>query len=121
MSKDKSNLDHSGTQEMEIDKQKLKTLVIEDVKYRTYYNKKFENRKIWKAPDSRFYISFIPGTILKVTVRPNQKIKKGTDLLVMDSMKMANTIKSHSEGLIRKVYVKEGDKIPKGFIMLEFE
>ena len=100
---------------------KFRHLLIEDVKYKTYYNRKFENRKVWKSPDPKKVISFIPGTILEVMVKPGQKVKKGDELLILDAMKMANHIKSNDAQVIRGVYIKAGDKVPKGLVMIEFE
>jgi len=105
--------------ESQTEKAKLKSLLIEDIKYKTYYNKKFENRKIWKAADPNKILSFIPGSIIKVFVKSGQKVKKGADLLMMDAMKMSNTIRAHSDGTIKQVHVKAGDKVPKGFVMIE--
>ena len=106
-------------QEIQIERAKFKTLIIEDVKYKTYFNKKFENRKSWKAADPHMICSFIPGSIVKVLVKPGQKIKKGADLLMMDAMKMSNIFRAHSDCTIKQVNVKPGDKIPKGFVMIE--
>jgi biotin carboxyl carrier protein len=106
-------------QESQSEKAKFKTLLIEDIKYKTYFSKKFENRKYWKAADPTKICSFIPGSIIKVFVKPGQKVKKGADLLVMDAMKMTNTIRAHTDGTVREVNVKAGDKIPKGFVMVE--
>jgi len=106
-------------QESQNEKAKFKTLLIEDIKYKTYFTRKFENRKSWKPIDPSQISSFIPGSIVKVFVKPGQKVKKGTDLLVMDAMKMTNTICSHSNGTVSQVHVKAGDKIPKGFVMIE--
>jgi len=108
-------------QEKEIhsEKAKFKTLLIEDVKYKTLFNKKFENRKVWKAADPNKVRSFIPGSIVKVFVKPGQKVKKGTDLLLMDAMKMSNFFRASSDCTVKNVFVKPGDKIPKGFVMVE--
>jgi biotin carboxyl carrier protein len=106
-------------QEAQTDKTRFKSLLIEDIKYKTFFSKKFENRKIWKAADPNKICSFIPGSIIKVLVKSGQKVKKGDDLLMMDAMKMSNTIRSHSDGIVRHVHVKPGDKVPKGFVMIE--
>jgi biotin carboxyl carrier protein len=120
--KDEINLtEKMEMHESQSERAKFKSLFIEDVKYKTYYNKKFENRKIWKAADPSKICSFIPGSIIKVFIKPGQKVKKGTDLLIMDAMKMSNLIRSHSDGIVKHVHVKPGDKIPKGFVMVEIE
>jgi biotin carboxyl carrier protein len=109
----------SVMQESPGEKIKFKSLLIEDIKYKTYYSKKFENRKTWKAVDPSKICSFIPGSIIKVFVKSGQKVKKGSELLMMDAMKMSNTVRSHSDGTVTQVHVKAGDKVPKGFVMIE--
>ena len=121
MKEETNHIQKMESQESQSEKAKFKSLLIEDVKYKTYYSKKFENRKIWKAPDPSKICSFIPGSIIKVFVKPGQKVKQGADLLLMDAMKMSNLIRSHSDGTVKQVLVKPGDKIPKGFVMIEFE
>jgi biotin carboxyl carrier protein len=108
-------------QEIQNEKTKYKTLLIEDVKYKTLFNKKFENRKVWKAADPNKIKSFIPGSIAKVFVKPGQKVKKGADLLLMDAMKMSNLFRAPSDCTVKNIFVKPGDKIPKGFVMLEIK
>ena len=108
-------------QEVQSEKAKFKTLLIEDIKYKTHYNKKFENRKVWKAADPSKICSFIPGSIVKVFVKPGQKVKKGTELLMMDAMKMSNIFRASSDCIVKNIFVKPGDKIPKGFVMIETE
>lgn len=119
--KNLESITETEKQEPESDKQKFKHLLIEDVKYKTLYNKKFENRKFWKSPEPKKIISFIPGTILKVQVVKGQKVKKGDEMILLEAMKMANNIKSPDNAVIKDVYVKPGDKIAKGFLMVEFE
>jgi biotin carboxyl carrier protein len=99
----------------------FKSLYIEETKYKTIFTKKFENRKIWKSPDPTLVSSVIPGTISKLYVKVNDEIVEGDKLLVLDAMKMKNTIKVPYSGIIKKVNVEEGQTIPKGFIMVELE
>ena len=103
------------------DKPKFKTLTIEGTKYRTLLSGKFENRKSWENPDINKIYSFIPGTILKIYIEPGQEVKEGQNMLILEAMKMQNRIQIPFNGKIKDVYVKEGDKIPKGCLMVEFE
>jgi biotin carboxyl carrier protein len=102
-------------------KTRYKTLVINGEKYRTTFNRKFTGTKKWAKPDDKKMISFIPCTIMKVFVSTGQRIERNDEILLMEAMKMQNTILSPVSGIIKNVNVKEGDKIPKGFVMIEFQ
>ena len=98
-----------------------KMLNIEDTKYKTIITKKFENRKVWQIADPSLVSSLIPGTVSKLFVNEGDKIMEGDKLLVLDAMKMKNTIKVPYSGVIRKINVTEGQSIPKGYVMIELD
>jgi biotin carboxyl carrier protein len=99
----------------------LDTLNINHSEYKTRLSTKFKNRKNYSIPDKGIVRSFIPGTIVEILVKEGQTVAKGEDLLVLDAMKMKNRILALSGGVIKKVSVKVGDRIPKGTILLELE
>lgn len=101
-------------------KTRYKSLVIDNEKYRTTYTGKFENRKKWIEPDEKKIFSFIPCTIIKVFVKEGQQVKKNDEMLILEAMKMQNTLYFPASGKIKKVNVKEGDKVPKGFLIAEY-
>ena len=96
-------------------------LIIEGTKYRTLTTRKHELRTKWVAPQPKELKSFIPGTIIKVSVKPGDKVDAGSLLLIFEAMKMMNQVLSPGPGVIKNVYVKEGEKVPKGTLMIEFE
>jgi biotin carboxyl carrier protein len=98
-----------------------KSLIIEETRYKTNLTKKFENRKVWRYPDPSLVSSIIPGTISKLYVKVNDEVEEGDKILVLDAMKMKNTIKVPYSGIIKKVNVEEGQTIPKGFVMIELK
>jgi biotin carboxyl carrier protein len=98
---------------------RFKSLVINGTKYRTRLNQKFERRKSWQSPDPRKISSGIPGTVIKVYVEEGQEVKAGDQMLILEAMKMKNRIMFHTGGTVKAVHVKEGEKIPKDFLMLE--
>ena len=98
-----------------------KNLEIGGTKYKTVLTKKYENRKKWTNPDKNEVYSFIPGTVLKVFVSEGDKVKLDDNLLILEAMKMENLIKSHQEGVIKKLNIKQGDRIPKGHLMFVIE
>ena len=100
---------------------KLIEIKIEESVYKTYPNKMFENRKKWEVPNPNHVLSYIPGTIIKVNVTKGETIKQGEELLILEAMKMQNRITMPFLGKIKSVNIKEGQRIPKSYIMIEIE
>jgi biotin carboxyl carrier protein len=63
----------------------------------------------------------MPGLVLKVLVGENAEVKKGDNLLVLEAMKMENILKSSTDGVIKKVLIKQGDKVEKNQILIQFK
>jgi biotin carboxyl carrier protein len=103
------------------EKVKFQTLEINYTKYKTILTSKYENRKAWEKPDEKKLLSVLPGTILKVNIKKGDKIKEGQVVIMFEAMKMISTIKASGSGVVRDVYVKQGDKVPKNFLMYEIE
>jgi len=98
-----------------------KSILIQGEEYITNYSKKYENRKKWVKPDDKLVYSYIPGTITEIYVKEGQITQKGEKMLLLEAMKMLNSIIVPVSGKIKKINVKVGDKIPKGFLMAEYE
>ena len=52
-------------------------------------------------------LALMPGKILKVLVSEGQKIKMGEPVIIMESMKMEQTIVSSTDGVINSINVNE--------------
>jgi Pyruvate carboxylase len=100
---------------------KSKTLVVQGTKYKTFLTTSYENRKQWVRPNPKEIKSIIPGTVLEIFVKPGQKVKLEEPLMVYNSMKMHNTLKSSMDGTIKNVLVKISERFPKGTILVEYE
>jgi len=59
--------------------------------------------------------------VSKIFVAEGDEINEGEKLLILDAMKMKNTIKVPYSGIVKKINVTEGQAIPKGFVMVELE
>jgi biotin carboxyl carrier protein len=55
--------------------------------------------------------ALMPGKVLKILVSQGEKIKSGTPLLVIESMKMENVISSNKNGEVKKIYVSVDDNV----------
>ncbi len=93
----------------------------EEISYRTTLTKKFANRTPYTPPDSRKIVAFIPGTILQVSVKEGEKVKKGDTLIVLQAMKMDNHLLAVRNGTVKKIYVKKGEVVPKHHLLLELK
>ena len=71
--------------------------------------------------DPRIILSFIPGTVLDIMIKPGQKVSKGDELMILDAMKMQNKLKCIIDGRVKSIAVNNGDKVSKGTVLLELE
>jgi biotin carboxyl carrier protein len=63
----------------------------------------------------------MPGMVLRVQVRPGDRVTPGTGLVVLEAMKMENELKAQAAGVIKTVRVSAGEAVEKGQVLLEFE
>jgi acetyl-CoA carboxylase biotin carboxylase subunit len=66
------------------------------------------------------YISAMPASVIKVLIKPGDKVENGQSLVVLSSMKMENTIAASEDGTIEEIYVAEGENIEAGVTLLKF-
>jgi biotin carboxyl carrier protein len=102
-------------------KGKLSTLELDGVKYKTFLNEKFKNRKKYVPENPKLIKAYIPGTIVKILVRKGRKVDEGDNLLVLEAMKMQTSIQAHMAGKVKNINVKKGQMVSKGFVMIELE
>jgi biotin carboxyl carrier protein len=55
----------------------------------------------------------MPGLVVKVPVKVGKKVDKGDVLVILESMKMQNELKSPHKGTITEVNIKKGDRVEK--------
>ncbi len=58
------------------------------------------------------------GKILKIRVKPGDKVRKGDKIIVLESMKMATDILAPRDGEVGEILVKEGDNVEAGQILM---
>ena len=56
----------------------------------------------------------LPGVILSIDCKVGDTVKKGQKLLVLEAMKMENTIPSDRDGVIDEIKVEKGDSVLEG-------
>jgi biotin carboxyl carrier protein len=100
---------------------KFENLLVDETVYATELTAKYKNRKTWSPPDNRKIIAFLPGTVTQVLVEKGDAVKEGQTVVKFEAMKMINNVQALIGGKVKEVYVKAGDKFPKGFVLAEFE
>ena len=63
----------------------------------------------------------LPGSIVKVMVKPGDSVKKGDTLLTMESMKMENVVASEYTGTVKNVLVAAGQNVMQDDKLVEIE
>lgn len=63
----------------------------------------------------------LPGTIISVLVKPDEKVTMGQKLLTMEAMKMENNVLAEKDGVVRAVHVKPGQTVAQNDVLVEIE
>jgi biotin carboxyl carrier protein len=63
----------------------------------------------------------MPGLVLEITVADGQVVNEGDKLLILEAMKMENSIVIHAKATIKKVVVASGQAVEKGQVLVELE
>ena len=61
------------------------------------------------------------STVVKIAVEAGQTIVEGDQLIVLEAMKMEQSINASRDGVIKSVSAKVGETIPAGTVLMEFE
>jgi len=63
----------------------------------------------------------MPGLVLKVLVRPGEKVRAHQTLIVLEAMKMEHNIEAPYDGTVKKVNCAEGGRVAEGAVLIEIE
>jgi propionyl-CoA carboxylase alpha chain len=75
-----------------------------------------------KPPDmSKYLVSPMPGLLRSVAAEAGDKVDVGTELAIVEAMKMENILKAPRPGRIAKLHAKPGDTLTVGQIIVEFD
>jgi len=62
----------------------------------------------------------MPGTVVAVLAKPQDLVKRGAPLLVIEAMKMEHTIEAPVDGQIEAIHYKVGDSVEEGAELVSF-
>ena len=63
----------------------------------------------------------MPGLVLQISVVNGQQVSEGDKILILEAMKMENSILIHTNAVIKKIIVSPGQAVEKGQVMVELE
>jgi biotin carboxyl carrier protein len=115
------NQENQKADEKRVTASGLHEFVVEFRRYKTELNAKYLNRKPWMPKDESKICSFIPGTILNIFVSVGQHVEQGEPLMILEAMKMKNTIFTDRAGVVKKINAVEGERVPKSKVIFELE
>jgi acetyl-CoA/propionyl-CoA carboxylase biotin carboxyl carrier protein len=61
------------------------------------------------------------STVVKLAVEAGDKVVEGDQVLVLEAMKMEQSISSPRDGVIKALKVSVGETVPSGTVLIEFE
>jgi len=56
----------------------------------------------------------LPGVILEIFCKIGDNVKKGQKILILEAMKMENTINAEKDGVVKEIKVNRGDSVLEG-------
>jgi len=66
-------------------------------------------------------LSPLPGTVTEVFIQPGDSVKSGDTLLVIEAMKMKNSIRASQDGKVAAVHIGSGQNVQHKQLLVEFE
>ena len=61
----------------------------------------------------------LPGRVISLLVKVGDKVKAGQDIAILEAMKMENNISTDYSGVVKQIFVKEGDTVAANAVLIE--
>ncbi|MCA1059305.1 pyruvate carboxylase [Rossellomorea aquimaris] len=61
----------------------------------------------------------MPGTVIRVIAEKGETVEKGDHLMITEAMKMETTVQAPFAGVVKDIYVQNGDAISPGDLLIE--
>ncbi|MBI4216072.1 MAG: acetyl-CoA carboxylase biotin carboxyl carrier protein subunit [Chloroflexi bacterium] len=61
----------------------------------------------------------MPGKVLRVTAEVGQRVERGQELVVLEAMKMEQSLKAPATGVVKAVLVAPGQNVAVGAVLVE--
>ena len=63
----------------------------------------------------------MPGRVVKIMIEDNERVKKGDVLIILESMKMENTIEAPKDCVIKSVNVRQSQMVDTATVLIELK
>jgi 3-methylcrotonyl-CoA carboxylase alpha subunit len=63
----------------------------------------------------------LPGVVIRVAVKPGDRVKAGDTLVILEAMKMEHEIRAPHDGVVRAVKYQAGERVPEGAALIELD
>ena len=63
----------------------------------------------------------MPGRVIAVKVSPGQRVSRGEEVLIVEAMKMENSVRAPRDGTVRSVAVAVGDMVSPKVALVEID
>ncbi len=63
----------------------------------------------------------MPGLVVDVKVKAGERVFRGQELVILESMKMESAVSALGDGVVESVCVKSGDAVETGTVLVRFE
>lgn len=63
----------------------------------------------------------MPGLVLEISVAEGQEVLEGDKILILEAMKMENSIMISANATIRRILIKAGQPVDKGQVLVELD
>ena len=63
----------------------------------------------------------MPGMVVDVRVEPGERVYRGQELIILESMKMESAVAAPADALVESVNVNPGDAVETGTVLIHFE
>ncbi|MDR1645884.1 MAG: carboxylase [Tannerellaceae bacterium] len=75
-----------------------------------------------EAPITGYVVaSPMPGNVFKILVKPGDVVARGQEIVILESMKMENSITTECGGKVKRVLTRIGANVPAGGGLIEIE
>jgi acetyl-CoA/propionyl-CoA carboxylase biotin carboxyl carrier protein len=61
------------------------------------------------------------GTIVKVNVEVGQQVEAGDTVMILEAMKMENSVNAEKAGVVKSINVASGDSVSAGDVVVVIE
>ena len=92
---------------------RAQSMVLPTSEQQTAGTSEIDDRKVFRNP--------VSGIVARINVQPGQLVQSGEILMVVEAMKMENSLTASGSVTVASVNVKAGETVKVGQILIEFE